>query len=169
MKSIWSPNKTSARLLVDFAAKNWNIENDDVTDDNLYRFLMVSDLYIKARSYAIINKLSFLVALLMGVAVLVWPSIAFILTKLPFGFTGEVFQSAVIQTTVTSFAGLAFAIYNNYKKRQMYMENLMRYVIFSNDPIAALMDKILKEMERIDNGFVFSESTEKKPKDDKPD
>ena len=39
---------------------------------------MLYDMYIKARSYALINKIAFWLAILAGIMVLVWPSIAII-------------------------------------------------------------------------------------------
>ena len=166
MKSIFYPNKISAKLLVDFASEIWNIESNEPDNmDNRYRFLMVYDLYIKARSYAIMNKICFCMAVIMGFAVVAWPSIAIISTE--FGFEKEFLKSAVVQATVTGIAGAAFAVYNNYKKRQMYVENLMRVVIFSpDDSIKSLINKVLKEMERIDHGFSFSESATKKQLED---
>lgn len=57
MNTIFTPNKTSARLLVDFAAKHW--AHSDIEALRL-RYLMLYDLFIKARSYAILNKVFFL-------------------------------------------------------------------------------------------------------------
>lgn len=165
MIPIFHPNKISAKLLVDFASEFWNIENNDPNNmTNQYRFLMVYDLYIKARSYAMVNKICFVITVLMGFSAVIWPSIAIISTE--FGFDKEFLKSAVVQAAVTAITGAAFAAYNNYKKRQMYVENLMRVVIFSpNDSIESLLDKVLKEMTRIDHGFSFSESfTEKHAK-----
>ncbi len=152
MSQIFTPNKTSAELLVDYVAKTWR----DHPDQQLqWRFLLVYDLFIKARSYAILNKLFFCLALLAGVLVLAWPSIAVIFA--PLKFEGLV-EPAVLQTSITGLAALLFAAYSHYKKRQMHAENLMRYVIFSHDTTDVVIEKILKEMERIDAGFVFSES-----------
>ena len=162
MVSIFTPNKTSAKLLVDYASSNWGIDANEVRPEFQRRFLMVYDLYIKARSYALINKIAFQLAIGAGIMVLVWPSLA-IVTK-DFGFEKEFLKSAIVQTTVTGLAALTFAIYSHYKKRQMYMENLMRHVIYSEEPEQLLIEKVLKEMEKIDSGFSFSESIIKKEK-----
>lgn len=153
MKNLFSPNKTSATLLMEFAAENWA---SNQSEELRRRYLMVYDLYIKARSYAILNKLFFWLALLAGLMVLAWPSIA-VISK-DFGIEKTFLESAIVQTSVTGLAALMFAAYSHYKKRQTHAENLMRYVIFSNEPTTTIIEKILKEMERIDVGFVFSES-----------
>ena len=156
MASIFTPNKTSAKLLVDYASCYWNIDVNDVRPELQKRFLMVYDLYIKARSYALINKISFWLAIAAGIMVLVWPSLAIVMKD--FGFEKEFLKSAIVQTTITGLAALMFAVYSHYKKRQMYIENLMRYVIYSEGSEQILIDKVLKEMEKIDSGFSFSET-----------
>jgi hypothetical protein len=160
MNPVFSGNKTSAKLLADFASANWGMEKDGASPELQRRFLMVYDLYIKARSYAIINKISFWLSVAAGIMVLAWPSIA-VISK-DFGVDKEFLKSAIVQTSVTALAVLTFAVYSHYKKRQMVMENLMRHVVFSNDATEALLERVLKEMERIDTGFVFSESILKK-------
>lgn len=151
--------KTSAKLLVEFAAESWA---DSPSEELRRRYLMVNDLYIKARSYSILNKIFFWLALTAGVMVLAWPSIA-VISK-DFGVEKSFLESAVVQTSVTGLAALMFAVYSHYKKRQVHAENLMRHVIFSDDVTAEIIEKILKEMERIDIGFVFSESIARKDK-----
>lgn len=148
MKTLFSPNKTSARLLVDFAGDSWG---KSTSPPQRMRYVMVYDLFIKARSYAILNKFFFGFALISGVLLLIWPAVAFKLDGLGVGF------SAIVQTCVTGLAALMFALYSHYKKRQTHAENLMRHVIFSSEPTEVLFEKILREMERIDQGFVFSE------------
>lgn len=155
MSSIFTPNKTSARLLVDFATKHWAHSDNEVLR---LRYLMLYDLFIKARSYAILNKICFWLALGAGIALLIWPAIAFKLESLKVGF------SAIVQTSVTGLAALMFALYSHYKKRQVQAENLMRHVIFSSEPKEELFERILLEMDRIDRGFVFSETINKKAK-----
>ena len=162
--SIFTPNKTSARLLVDFASQKWGPDAKNTTAESERRFLIIYDLYIKARSYAIINKTAFWFAILAGIMVLVWPSLA-IVTK-DFGFEKEFLKSAIVQTTVTGLAALTFFVYSHYKKRQMYVENLMRHVIYSDESWEGLIDKVLKEVERIDAGFSFSDAIVKKSKKD---
>lgn len=165
MSSIFSPNKTSARLLVDYAAAYWGPSADGATPESSLRYLAVFDLYIKARSYSIINKITFWFAIVLGVLVLFWPSLA-TLSKDFFNLELETFQSAVVQTTVTGLAVLTFTIYSHYKKRQMSVENLMRLAVYSDETGPELTKRVLKEMERIDSGFNFSEAFLKKNKAD---
>lgn len=158
--SIFTANKTGARLLVDYALEKWGPQTSNENPQNEKRFLMIYDLYIKARSYAIINKVAFWLGIIAGIMVLVWPSLS-IITK-DFGFDKEFLKSAIVQTSMTGFAALIFAVYSHYKKRQMYVENLMRYVIYSDQSNQALLERVLKEMARIDTGFSFTDTTEKK-------
>ena len=160
MTAVFAPNKTSAKLLVDFAAKTWGIGVANVPVELQRRYLMVYDLYIKARSYALINKVSFWLAIMAGILVLAWPSIA-VISK-DYGVEREFLESAIVQTTVTGLAALMFAIYSHYKKRQTYMENLMRYIIFSEEVTGSLVEKVMVELERVDSGFAFSEAVMKK-------
>lgn len=153
--AIFTPNKTSAKLLADYAAEKWGPGANESNPEAERRFLLTYDLYIKARSYAIINKIAFWLSAGLGAMVLVWPSLA-ILTR-DFGVEKEFLESAIVQTTVTGLAALAFALYSHYKKRQMSVENLMRYVIYSVASGDALVEKVLNEMQRIDAGFSFSE------------
>ena len=158
--AVFSPNKTSARLLVEFAAEQWLHDNGD--PDDRKRYLLVYDLFIKARSYAIINKIAFWFSIVAGILVAAWPSIAVVSAELMPGI--KFLESAVIQTSVTALAALTFAVYAFYKKRQMSIENLMRSVVYSDLATTSLADKVVKEMERIDVGFSFSESVPKKDK-----
>ena len=158
MDSLFSPNKTSGRLLADFAAQAWG--ESEQGEEARKRHLLVYDLYIKARSYAIINKVTFWLAVAFGIAVLVWPSVAIVTKDL--GVEAQVLESAIVQTTVTGLAALTFAVYSHYKKRQMQMENLMRHAVYSDEPVAILVERTLQEMERIDAGFSFSEAVGKK-------
>jgi len=168
MKEIFSPNKTSAKLLVDYArALIFEKEQaQDATDreERLQRFLMLYDLYIKARSYAIINKVSFWFAVMTGTMVLLWPSIAIVSND--FGWEKEFLKSAVVQTTITGLAALTFAVYSHYKKRQLFTESLMRYVLFSDEALPHLNEKVIQEMERIDTGFSFSQAILKQTEGD---
>ncbi len=159
---LYSANQTSARLLLEFAQKTWIDNNINADLQDHQRYLMLHDLYIKARSFSIINKIVFWFALLSGIAVVIWPMAAE-LSK-TFNWDKDFFASAIVQTTITAFAGLAFAIYSHYKKRQMFVENLMRSIVYADDWDPAMADRIIKEMERIDSGFGFAESLGKKSK-----
>ncbi|WP_022667778.1 hypothetical protein [Desulfospira joergensenii] len=159
---IFQPNQTSARLLVTYAKEKYFKVQEN---KNIEKYLIVYDIFIKARSYYIINKIFFFLALLSGIVVLLWPSLA-IFAK-DFGWEKGFLNSAIVQTTVTGIAALTFAIYSHYKKRQMYAENLMRFTIFSEEPLINIKDYVVQEMERIDSGFSFGKSVLKEKKDQK--
>ncbi len=160
--TIYSPNKTSAKLMLDYAFKRWgsdsNEKNCEKNDKNEKRLLLIYDLYIKARSYAIINKIAFIFSILVGIMVLLWPSVAIVAKDL--GCEMEFLKSAIVQTTVTGLAAIIFAIYSHYKKRQMYTENLMRHMIYSNESDRELVEQVVQEIEKIDSGFSFSKTIE---------
>ena len=167
MMTIFTPNKTSAKLLVEWASKNWYTDKEDTSEELQRRFLIVYDLYIKARSYALINKAAFWLAILAGLMVLIWPSIA-IVTK-DFGVEKEFLKSAIVQTTVTGIAALTFSVYSHYKKRQMYIENLIRFVVYSKESEQQVIEKVLKEIAKIDTGLGFSGSIINSDKSDPDD
>lgn len=166
--SLFTPNKTSAKLLIDYAEAMW--QPTEPSSEHKTRYLLLYDLYIKARSYAIINKVAFWFAVITGIMVLIWPSLATVCANCEAcknsGLNNiEFFKSAIVQTTITGLAALAFAIYAHYKKRQMYMENLMRYLVYSDESGDKLIQKVLAEMEKLDTGFSFAEVI---PKNQKP-
>jgi len=160
MAMIYSVNQTSACLLVQFAQKIWLETDTPPSLANQQRYLMVHDLYIKARSYSLINKVAFWFALFLGIAVVLWPAISIFAQD--FGWEKEFLKSAIVQTTVTAFAGLTFAIYGHYKKRQLYIENIMRSLIYASEWNQSSIDRVLREMGRIDAGFGFSDVLDKK-------
>ena len=153
---IFQPNKTSARLLIDFARSQVHWDQIAENPESAKRYLLIYDLYIKARSYAIINKFFFWIATVSGIMILVWPSIAIVTKDL--GIERSFLSSAVVQTTITGLAALTFGIYSHYKKRQLFAENLIRSAIFSEEKLSELKDRVIKEMERIDAGFSFAEA-----------
>ena len=163
MMSIYKANKISARLLIDYASEKWGSDSDNKDPNSEILFVMCYDLYIKARSYAFINKITFWLAVISGLMVLFWPSIA-IITK-DFGYEKEFLKSAIVQTSVTGLAALTFAIYSHYKKRQTHTENLMRGIIYT-DQNEIPVETIVKEIERIDIGFSFANAISKKDKED---
>ena len=152
--NVFSPNQTSASLLIRYAEK-LKLNTDQANSaDAEKRYLLMYDIYIKARSYALMNKIFFVLSLIFGLAVLLWPSLAIIfksnLSK------WEWIQSATVQTTVTALAALMFTFYSDYKDKQTYAETLMRYALFSKLPVSELSVKISEELARIDRGFSFN-------------
>ena len=73
MSARIDPNRTSARLMFDFAAETLGKAEDPAARRQM---LMIADLYIKARSFAILNKIAFFWALLCAVVIALWPAAA---------------------------------------------------------------------------------------------
>jgi len=68
-----------------------------------------------------------------------------------------------VQTTITGVAALAYGIYSHYKRQQLAVENLMRYVLFSGDPVPTMFERVSRQLMRVDAGFNFGEEATKKP------
>lgn len=135
-------SQTSARFLMSAIA-----EGDDQRRTNL-----AFDVFIKARSYSILNKISFNIALLGGLLLIAWPVV--ILTDI---WASEVFRSPLLQTSLTALTGLAVFIYTHYKRKQMLAENLLRTIAFSDMPISELSELVIQEMAKIDLGLPLGE------------
>ncbi len=163
---ILKPNQTSAELLMDYAKTGvCKADKSAITAANVEeerKLVLIYDLYAKARSYAILNKIFFWLSLLAAVTVFLWPALG-VLLKARLG-DQEWYKSAVVQTTVTAIAALMFAFYSQYKDKQTYTENLMRYAVFADKPVNELSPKIIEEISKIDNGFSFSSVFNKQEK-----
>lgn len=164
--SILNPNQTSARLLMDYAKirvckATLNDSTEMATANDEQKLILVYDLYVKARSYAILNKLFFVLSIISAFVVFIWPSLSVLLKNT---WPGEWYKSAIVQTTITGIAALMFAFYSQYKDKQTYTENLMRYAVFSDQPTNELAQKVIEEIGKIDSGFSFSSVTGDKSK-----
>ena len=155
--SMFNQNQTSASMLIKYAAsmRDAAIKQDPANRQTYERkYVLAYDVYIKANSYAIINKVFFWLAVIAALGVLIWPSLGVVFKhKLD---RMEWLKSAVVQTTVTGIAALTFAFYSQYKDKQVYAETLMRHVIFSEQPVSSLSLKVVEELAKIDRGFSFN-------------
>jgi hypothetical protein len=151
---ILDPNQMSASLLIQYARVAATQASPRNKAQAEQRLVILYDLYIKARSFALLDKIFFWLSIVSALAVLLWPSIA-VIFKDKLG-QKEWAKSAVVQTTVTGIAALAFAFYSEYKDKQTYTENLMRYALFSKDDPSVLSTKVIEELAKIDKGFSFS-------------
>jgi hypothetical protein len=153
-EDIFKPNQTSASLLISYAEKLKQQAEPCDKKESERKYLLTYDIYIKARSYALLNKIFFWFSVVAGLTVLLWPSLSIIFkTKLS---KWEWIKSATVQTTVTGIAALMFAFYTQYKDKQTYTETLMRHVIYSEDAVSSLSVKVSEELARIDRGFSFN-------------
>ncbi len=152
---IYAPNQTSASYLVkqsEFAIET--AKGEEQKNLAVQKHMIVYDIYIKARSYAILNKVFFFLSVGFAIGVLLWPSITVVFdNKLD---KWKWLKSATVQTTVTGLAALCFAFYSQYKDKQVYAESLMRHVLYSTDSIQAISSKVSEELARIDRGFSFN-------------
>lgn len=153
-ENVFTPNQTSASLLIGYADKLRQQAEPERKVEAEKRYLLMYDIYIKARSYALLNKVFFWFSVVFGLVVLLWPSLSIIfksnLSK------WEWIKSATVQTTVTGLAALMFAFYTQYKDKQTNAETLMRYVTYSEAPVTQLSVKVAEELARIDRGFSFN-------------
>lgn len=149
-----SPNQTSASFLIKCARMNVANGDEPPNDDALRRYLLAYDVFIKTRSYAILNKVFFLLALPTSLAVAAWPVIAAVAIK------WDLVDAAILQTVVTAVAALFIYVYRHYKQRQMFAENLLRMIVFSQEAIGDLAQRVADEMARIDQGFAFRQTAQ---------
>lgn len=153
-----SVSQTSADYLYEYMVLRYEGNCFDEQDRKIEegRLALVSDIYIKAWSYAWLNKLFFVISIFFAIVVLTWPALAVIApTRLG---QSPIFKSAVVQTTVTAIAAASFFTYSDYKGKQMSAENLMRYVIHTQDDMSLVSRTVIDELARIDQGFSFSKA-----------
>jgi hypothetical protein len=150
-----SYNQTSGHYLLGMMEKQ--LENDPTLQTKYY---LAFDVFIKMRSYALINKVFFIVGSLLSVAVLGWPIFAILFSKWV-----NLISGAALQTIVTAAAAGAIYVYQYYKKRQVSAENLLRTIAFSDFDEKALVALVIDEMSKIDTGFGFQMAAKKRVTD----
>ncbi|MFT5674176.1 MAG: hypothetical protein ACI808_000083 [Paraglaciecola sp.] len=152
-KGVFHTWQTSSSMLIKYAEQEKNKLPIGENTEAEKKYLLLYDIYIKANSYAVLNKIFFILSIISALAVFLWPSISVMfksnLEK------REWLRSATVQTTVTAIAALMFTFYSQYKEKQTYAENLMRYVVYSEHTSSDLALKISEELAKIDNGFSF--------------
>jgi hypothetical protein len=151
---IYSPNQTSASMLVKYGKQQVDQAPPSQKKEAELKYTLLYDIFIKARSYYILNKVFFWFSIAGGLCVLLWPSISVIFKhKLD---KWEWLKSATVQTTITGIAALMFAFYSQYKDKQAYAEALIRHVVYSDQNVSTLSVKVAEELARIDRGFSFN-------------
>jgi hypothetical protein len=155
MRIPFLPRTISAALFYAFVTDQMAARADDdvVAQKTL---LLTSDLYIKARSYAWINKSAFWASLVLSILTVTWPALSLLSTQ---GSWAQPFlTSSVVQASVTALAALSIGFYTHYKARQMIMENLMRRLIFGKpEEWETLVPSVVQEIEKADQGFSFGQ------------
>lgn len=145
--------ETSGDFLIRYLQKRQSLDEDAL------RMALAQDVHIKQWSYGWLNKVFFVLAMLLSVAVMVWPLLAVTINA-------RGVDAAVAQTVVTALDGFAIYFYQFYKKRQVLTENLLRRIVFSDMPVARLADAVIEEMSRIDQGFGFPAGKKDTPGED---
>lgn len=141
-------------MLINYANKLKNEAEPAEKRQAEIKYVLLYDIYIKARSYAILNKIFFWLSVIFGLSILLWPAFTVVFQKKTGSW--EWIKSATVQTTVTGIAALMFTFYSQYKDKQTYAETLMRYVLYSEDSVSTLSIKVSEELSRIDRGFSFN-------------
>jgi hypothetical protein len=140
-----SVNVTSGRYLIDLLA-----ETADEGADHKRRYALGCDVFIKHRSFAILNRLLLATSLLSGACVALWP----ILVQFPpVKQQVELVGVAVVQTMITGFAAFNLYAYHHYKVRQVATENILRMIAFTTEPVDRLALMVRDEMTRLDQGI----------------
>jgi hypothetical protein len=144
---IKSPNMTSGQYLIELLR-----DNADLDADHRTKYELGFDVYIKQRSYAILNKALFFTSVLATIGVAAWP---IIVQFPPVKATVALVSATVVQTVITGFAGFNVYAYHHYKNRQVAAENILRLIAFSSTPLDRLVKTVREEMTRLDQGIAF--------------
>ncbi|WP_425404684.1 hypothetical protein [Hwanghaeella sp.] len=151
--------QTSAELIFEYS----KCLSENAGGEASKKHLLITDIYIKAWSYSLINKIFFWFSIVAAGLVVLWPSASVILkNKIDEGESLQWIRSPVLQTTITGLAALSFALYTQYKDQQTSAETLMREVFFSSQSVESLAQSSAEELARIDRGFNFGNALEKK-------
>ncbi|HEU0220612.1 MAG TPA: hypothetical protein VFR34_00165 [Paracoccaceae bacterium] len=144
-------NQTSAAFLVGVLESR--AEAAGAGSDEELRHVLGHDIYIKAWSYAVLNKIAFWLAFVSCLGVLLWP-VALVLLEATQSLS--LIASALTQTMVTAIASFFILVYQHYKGRQTAAENLLRMVVFDPTPAKDLARAAIEEMAKIDKGVGFT-------------
>ena len=124
----------------------YNHRNDKSVLDASKLHELGMGLTIKARSYAILNKIVFVFAVLVGLS-----SIILLILE----STGS-FHIPGLQIALISFFGFFTAVYHTYKKRQTAMEKLLMQIAFGGGIFEDKLELAVSAFGNIDQGFDFS-------------
>jgi pilus assembly protein TadC len=124
-EDIFTPNQTSATLLISYAEKLKQQAKPEKKLEAEKKYLLIYDIYIKANSYAWLNKVFFCFSIVFALAVLLWPSLSIIFKSNISKW--EWVKSATVQTTVTGLAALMGCGFNI-----MFLYSFMLYTKLNN-------------------------------------
>jgi hypothetical protein len=117
---------------------------------------LIQDLSIKSSSYALMNKLFFILSLIFAFCIISFPIISNVVSS--DSRLAKIFSPTQLPA-ITLLAGLCFGLYTDYKGKQTSAENLMRYVYAApaSESISEISRKLRQGLAEIDNGHDFSE------------
>lgn len=144
---------TSARFLLSwsenmYARGVWSKE----LDGGLQAAAVMKDLYIKARSYAILNKAAFIPSLLLLITCVGWPVVEAMVGEAK-GFPRS--ASSAVQALITGVTGMLIYVYMSYKKKQSEVEAAMRHVLFGEGRLTDRVRRAINVVAVLDTGLQF--------------
>lgn len=143
-------SKTSGQFLIDYMDQR--LESDKGL---AVRHALAGDVFIKQWSFALLNRICLVLALILSALVLLWPVFGARITAQVGGSDASVFQTAI-----TTAAAAAIYGYQYYKRRQAAAENLLRTIVFGQQDEHALARAVIAVMGKIDTGFDFQNESE---------
>lgn len=118
---------------------------------------IVSDIDIESRSYAMMNKIAFVLALPTALALILIPVLhSFLGDSVQHKKWKKAFSPSQFPA-ITLLAAFIFSMYSDYKTKQGATENLMRYALYTQDPIPVISESVVARLTTLDTGFEFSE------------
>ena len=120
-------------------------------------YQIVSDIEIKFRSYAMLNKIAWIVSIVTVLVLILIPAVNSYTGSVKWIKKSKSFLSPAQYPAITLLAAFVFSMYGDYKVRQAATENLMRYAIYTEDSITDISTFVIERLTTIDSGFEFSE------------
>ncbi|MFK7877019.1 MAG: hypothetical protein AB8B71_14750 [Paracoccaceae bacterium] len=136
----------------------------EVIRDRL-RLTLIDDIYIKAWSYSLLNKVCFWISIVLAVLVLIYPALGPVLKSDPGTsalptWVARAISTSSVQTSLTALAAATFAFYGHYKDRQSASETLMRQLVVREVIEPVYLDDVVQRIAQMDKGFGFATTTE---------
>ena len=147
--AAFSSNQTSARFLISILERRAGDAGDG---DAQARYELGFDVFIKARSYAILNKVFFWLAVVTALWVFLWPAVLVLARE---ALHLDLVASAITQTMITALGSFFVFVYSHYKARQTAAENLLRAIVFEKGDLTDLVEAVMAELAKIDKGISF--------------
>ena len=135
-------NQTCARFLVSKAEEKFK--------DDVDKLIMIKDIYIKVKSYALLNKLLFLILIIFSLSIFIFPSLLILEIS---DVNISAFNATILQSVLAIITGGNVYLYKDYKNKQNEMEGLLRKVFYLDDFDDKKKKEVIQEINSIDVGF----------------